>query len=98
MRGFAPHLFAWFLGPPGPQTPEIDDFRPAQNSCIKNPGVYRGMPKWFVGHVNCWTLGVPRPKKTTRFPETRGFVDLAAEGGKAKKPLVSGKRVVVWPW
>ncbi len=30
---FAPHIFEWFLRPPGPpQTPEIDDFRPAQNS------------------------------------------------------------------
>ncbi len=28
------------LGAPGaPQTPEIDDFQPAENSCIKNPGV-----------------------------------------------------------
>ncbi len=25
--------------PGAPQTPEIEDFRPAQNSCIKNPGV-----------------------------------------------------------
>ncbi len=25
--------------PGAPQTPEIDHFRPAQNSCIKNPGV-----------------------------------------------------------
>ena len=25
--------------PGDPQTPEIDDSRPAQNSCIKNPGV-----------------------------------------------------------
>ena len=28
-----------FGAPGAPQTPEIDDFRPAQNSCIKNPGV-----------------------------------------------------------
>jgi hypothetical protein len=26
------------------------------------------------------------------------FVGLAAEGGNAKKPLISGKRVVSWPW
>ena len=26
--------------PGAPQTPEIEDFRPAQNSCIKNPGVH----------------------------------------------------------
>ncbi len=28
-----------FEAPGAPQTPEIDHFRPAQNSCIKNPGV-----------------------------------------------------------
>ena len=31
-----------FGAPGAPQTPEIDDFRPAQNSCIKNPGVKPG--------------------------------------------------------
>ncbi len=33
MWGFAPYIFEWVVRPPGPKRP------PAQNSCIKNPGV-----------------------------------------------------------
>jgi hypothetical protein len=36
--------------------------------------------------------------KNRTFTETSGFLGLAAEGGKAKHQLSSGKRVVVWPW
>ncbi len=32
----------WFPGPGAAQTPKIDDFRPAQKSCIKNPSVWNG--------------------------------------------------------
>jgi hypothetical protein len=38
--GLRPAYFCMGCEAPGaPQTPEITDFRPAQNSCIKNPGV-----------------------------------------------------------
>ena len=38
--GLRPPPFPGGFGTAGaPQTPEIEDFRPAQNSCIKNPGV-----------------------------------------------------------
>ncbi len=34
-----PYFWMGFEAPGAAQTPEIEDFRPAQNSCIKNPGV-----------------------------------------------------------
>ncbi len=39
--GNALDLKEWFVGPPGPpRSPRIDDFRPAQKPCIKNPSVW----------------------------------------------------------
>ncbi len=57
------------------------------------PGVlegFKGIPKcflakWFVGGLGC------QGKQTTHFQEHFVFVCLAAEGGQAPKPFVSGK-------
>ncbi len=34
--------------PGAAQTPKIDDFRPAQNSCIKNPGVNNDNSNFYL--------------------------------------------------
>ncbi len=54
-------------------------------------------PEVFVGQVVCWRPGAPRPKPP-HVSRKRVVFGLAAESGKARKPLVSGKCVVCWPW
>ncbi len=44
-----------------------------------------------------WRPGVPRQQNHTCSRNAR-FFGRAAEGGRAKNPPVSGKRVVFWPW
>ncbi len=58
---------------------------------------FRVMSKLFFGQVIFWRLGAPRPKKLHIF-RSEWFVGLAAEDGKATKPFVSVKCVIVWPW
>ncbi len=54
-------------------------------------------PEVFFG-TTCFFEGLGYQGQTTPFTEKVGFGGLAAEGGKANKPLVSGKCVVFWPW
>jgi hypothetical protein len=49
-----------FGSPGAPKTPEIDNFRPAPNSCIKNPGVQapgQGTPRIPSTHLRCSLCG-----------------------------------------
>ena len=56
-----------------------------------------GIPKWFFGQVVFWRPGEPRQTNHT-FSGRYCLFGLAAEGGKANKPVVSGKCMVFWPW
>ncbi len=58
---------------------------------------FRGLPKFLFGQKVFGRPGVPRPKNH-KLSGNEWFVGLAAEGGKAKKTLVSGKGVGLWPW
>ncbi len=57
----------------------------------------KGIPRWLFGQVFLLEAWGTKANNTIRFLETSVFFGLAAFGGKAKKPLVSGKRVVYWP-
>ena len=93
MWGRSPPHFGMVLGAPGAaQTPEIDDFRPAQNSCIKNPGVCThsllpklcfcfcccSVPLWALFHRLKPSLTVSR--EPTPFPAS-----LAPEASKSSR-------------
>ncbi len=52
----------------------------------------KGTPKWFVGQLVFWRVGLPRPKYHT-CSRNEWLFGIAAEGGKAKKALASLKCV-----
>ena len=73
----------------GPQTPGIDDFRPAQNSCIKNPGV----------KAPTETHNKRDPPITTNFVRDSGFVSLISYKIQLKQlkcPGPPGREIVSW--
>jgi hypothetical protein len=82
-----------------PQTSEIDDFRPAQNSCIKNPGVIGGQIN--AGNARFLSLGGPggpgKPcQKVGDFappPFRQGFQGSRGRPDSKK----SGFPVSIWP-
>ena len=55
--------------------------------------ILKGIPKWFFVK---WFLRPWAPKPNKPFFKNVLF-GLAAFGGKAAKPLCSGKRVALWP-
>ncbi len=100
--GTVPNIWAWF-GPAFGANPARNPRFPAGS--LKLVGAFLAQPradrssskgsrsvvlaKWF-----CWRHGVPSPKNHT-VSRKSCFVGVAAEGGKAKRQLVSEKSVVL---